>query len=122
MISAMFLTKLLLQSWQKGEQEFAYWLADYDLAANNGGWQWSSSTGTDAVPYFRIFSPWSQTERFDPDGEYIKRYIPQLGGLSGQDLSCAVKLTKASQTKYPKIIKDYHQARQECLEAFKNHD
>jgi deoxyribodipyrimidine photo-lyase len=122
MICAMFLTKLLLQSWQKGEQEFAYWLADYDLAANNGGWQWSSSTGTDAVPYFRIFSPWSQTERFDPDGEYIKRYIPELESLSGLHLSSAEKLGKFSQKGYPKMIKDYHQARQECLDAFKKHE
>lgn len=119
MICGMFLTKILLQSWQQGEQEFSHWLTDYDFAANNGGWQWVASTGTDAVPYFRIFSPWSQTERFDPDGDYIKKYIPELRSLSGAQLACPDKLKQFAPKTYPKMIIDYKAARQRTLSAFK---
>jgi deoxyribodipyrimidine photo-lyase len=78
MIVAMFLTKDLLVSWQWGERYFMKKLIDADLASNNGGWQWSASTGTDAQPYFRIFNPIAQAERFDPEGEYIHRYVPEV--------------------------------------------
>lgn len=81
MIVASFLTKDLLINWQEGELHFMRWLTDGDIAQNNGGWQWSASTGTDAQPYYRIFNPYLQSKRFDPDGEYIKRYVPELKTL-----------------------------------------
>jgi deoxyribodipyrimidine photo-lyase len=77
MITAMFLTKDLLVSWQWGERYFMQKLIDADLANNNGGWQWSAGTGTDAQPWFRIFNPISQAVKFDPGGEYIRRYVPE---------------------------------------------
>ncbi len=78
MVVAMFLTKDLLISWQWGERYFMRKLIDADLAANNGGWQWSAGTGTDAQPWFRIFNPSSQAEKFDPEGRYIRRYVPEV--------------------------------------------
>jgi deoxyribodipyrimidine photo-lyase len=102
MITASFLTKFLLVDWRWGEAYFAQKLLDYDLAANNGSWQWAAGTGTDAQPYFRIFNPDSQTEKFDPDQEYIKRWIPEL-----------------ETNKYPKPIVDYKFARQRALDTYK---
>lgn len=82
MVVAMFLTKNLLIDWREGERFFMRHLIDGDLAANNGGWQWSSSTGTDAAPYFRIFSPLSQSEKFDSEGVFIKHWLPELAALN----------------------------------------
>jgi len=81
MITASFLMKDLGIDWQWGERYFARQLLDYDLAANNGGWQWAASSGCDAQPYFRIFNPVSQSEKFDADGKFIKRYLPELSKL-----------------------------------------
>jgi len=81
MVVASFLTKDLGLDWRRGEAYFALHLNDFDLAANNGGWQWAASSGCDAQPYFRIFNPVSQSERFDPDGRFIRRYLPQLAAL-----------------------------------------
>lgn len=78
MIVASFLCKTLLLDWRLGEKYFAYKLLDFDLAANNGGWQWSASTGVDAQPYFRIFNPYSQSEKFDSEGEFIRTWCPEL--------------------------------------------
>jgi deoxyribodipyrimidine photo-lyase len=78
MIAASFLVKDLLLDWRLGERWFLEKLVDGDPASNNGGWQWSASTGTDAQPYFRIFSPISQGERYDPDGAYVRKYVPEL--------------------------------------------
>ncbi|MBN7811479.1 deoxyribodipyrimidine photo-lyase [Algoriphagus sp. H41] len=103
MITASFLTKFLLIDWRWGEAYFAQKLLDYDLAANNGSWQWAAGTGTDAQPYFRIFNPESQTKKFDPDLAYIKRWIPELGT-----------------NKYPKPMVDYKFARQRALDTYKN--
>jgi deoxyribodipyrimidine photo-lyase len=77
MITAMFLSKNLLINWQEGEKYFMENLVDGDIASNNGGWQWSASTGTDAAPYFRIMNPETQSLRFDPKGDYIKFWIPE---------------------------------------------
>lgn len=79
MIVASFLTKHLLIHWSKGERYFSEKLLDYDLAANNGNWQWAAGSGCDAAPYFRIFNPYTQTERFDPEYEYIKKWVPEFG-------------------------------------------
>ena len=79
MIAASFLTKHLLMHWSLGEKYFAEKLLDYDLAANNGNWQWAAGTGCDAAPYFRIFNPELQMKRFDPDGEYVKKWVPEWG-------------------------------------------
>src|SRR5690554_245862 len=84
MDSAMFLTKNLFIDWRRGEEFFMQHLIDGDFAANNGGWQWSASTGTDAAPYFRVFSPIRQSQRFDPQGEFIRRYVTELAGLDNQ--------------------------------------
>ena len=80
MITAMFLTKNLLVDWRAGERFFANHLVDYDFASNNGGWQWAASTGTDAAPYFRIFNPQRQAETWDPDQQYIQRWLPRKPG------------------------------------------
>ena len=84
MIVASFLTKDQLIDYRRGERFFEQHLADGDLAANNGGWQWSASTGTDAAPYFRIFNPVTQSERFDPDGTFIRQMLPELAGITGR--------------------------------------
>jgi deoxyribodipyrimidine photo-lyase len=84
MVTAMFLTKNLFIDWRWGEQWFMQHLVDGDFAANNGGWQWSASTGTDAAPYFRVFNPVRQGERFDPEGDFIRRYVPELAQLEGK--------------------------------------
>jgi deoxyribodipyrimidine photo-lyase len=84
MIVASFLTKDLLIDWRWGERHFMQYLVDADLANNNGGWQWSASTGTDAAPYFRIFNPFTQGQRFDPDGSYVRRFVPELAKLTDE--------------------------------------
>jgi deoxyribodipyrimidine photo-lyase len=86
MIVASFLTKHLLIDWRLGEKFFMQHLIDGDLASNNGGWQWAASTGCDAQPYFRIFNPIRQSERFDPNGDFIRKYIPELKQVKGKDI------------------------------------
>jgi deoxyribodipyrimidine photo-lyase len=86
MITASFLVKDLHLDWRLGEQWFARRLVDYDPAVNNGNWQWAASTGADAQPWFRIFNPWRQAARFDPEARYIKRWLPELAGLDAADL------------------------------------
>jgi deoxyribodipyrimidine photo-lyase len=81
MVVASFLTKDLGLDWRWGERWFAEQLNDFDLAANNGGWQWAASSGCDAQPWFRIFNPVTQSEKFDPQGRFIRRYLPQLAAL-----------------------------------------
>lgn len=102
MIVASFLTKHLLIDWRWGEAYFAAKLLDYELASNNGGWQWAAGTGTDAQPYFRVFNPESQTEKFDKDLKYIKEWVPEFGT-----------------DKYPKPIVDHKFARQRALDTYK---
>jgi deoxyribodipyrimidine photo-lyase len=81
MVSASFLVKDLGIDWRRGEAYFALHLNDYDLASNNGGWQWAASTGCDAQPYFRIFNPVMQSQRYDAEGKFIRRYVPELAPL-----------------------------------------
>lgn len=119
MISAMFLTKHLLIDWRKGEAFFNQWLLDADLASNNGGWQWSASTGADGVPYFRIFNPTTQSQRFDADGEFIARYIPQLAGLPAAARHQPDSLQR-KRCGYEAPIVEHKFARQRALDAFKH--
>jgi deoxyribodipyrimidine photo-lyase len=95
---------------------------DGDLASNNGGWQWSASTGTDAVPYFRIFNPWSQSKKFDPDGEFVRRWVPELGGLDRQVLHDPALLARERRAglPYPEPVCDHAAARRSAVAAFKN--
>lgn len=95
MITAMFLSKHLLLDWRLGERYFMQRLIDGDLASNNGGWQWSASTGTDAAPYFRIFNPFAQSARFDPDGEYICTWVPELRAVPRAALHDPRRLAEA---------------------------
>ncbi len=117
MITASFLTKLLLIDWRRGEQFFMQHLLDGEFAANNGGWQWSASTGVDAAPYFRVFNPTRQSERFDPDGEFIRRFVPELKKLSGKQIHNPSDLLR-TETGYPMPIIDYKPARQTAIDAF----
>ena len=122
MVTAMFLTKNLLIDWRLGERYFMQRLIDGDLAANNGGWQWSASTGTDSVPYFRIFNPFSQSKRFDVDGKFIKAMCPELEPVPAKALHDLKKLSaaiEAYQVDYPGYIVDYSEGRQRALAAFK---
>lgn len=102
MIVASFLSKHLLIDWRWGEAYFAKKLLDFELASNNGGWQWAAGTGTDAQPYFRVFNPDSQTEKFDKDLKYIRKWVPELGTNS-----------------YPKPIVDHKFARNRAIETYK---
>jgi len=102
MIVASFLTKHLLIDWRWGEAYFAQKLIDFELASNNGGWQWAASSGVDAAPYFRVFNPYLQTERFDPELKYIRRWIPEYGSPD-----------------YPKPIVEHKMARQRAIETYK---
>jgi deoxyribodipyrimidine photo-lyase len=86
MIVASFLVKDLLIDWRWGEAWFMENLLDGDIAANNGGWQWTAGTGTDAAPYFRIFNPVLQSLKFDPNGDYIRKWVPELRGLSAEEI------------------------------------
>ena len=83
MITASFLVKDLHLPWQRGAAWFLDHLVDGDLASNNHGWQWVAGSGTDAAPYFRVFNPVSQGQRFDPDGDYVRRWVPELRGIAG---------------------------------------
>jgi deoxyribodipyrimidine photo-lyase len=102
MIVASFLVKHLLIDWRWGEAYFARKLLDFDLAANNGGWQWAASSGCDAAPYFRVFNPALQTEKFDPENKYIRQWVPEYG-------------TSA----YPTPIVEHTFARQRVLATYK---
>ncbi|UXR63362.1 DNA photolyase family protein [Bdellovibrio bacteriovorus] len=101
MVAASFLCKHLLIHWKEGERYFAKKLLDYDLAANNGNWQWAAGSGCDAAPYFRIFNPATQLDKFDPTREYVKKWVPEL-----------------ETDQYPEPMVDHHEARGRCLQAF----
>jgi len=121
MIVAMFLSKNLLIDWRKGERHFMRHLIDGDLAANNGGWQWSASTGTDAVPYFRIFNPVTQSQRFDPQGRFIRHWLPELQRLDEKAIHLPlISADLFARQSYYRPIVDLDSSRQRALEAFKN--
>ena len=103
MIVASFLTKHLLIDWRWGEAYFARKLIDYELASNNGGWQWAAGSGVDAAPYFRVFNPYLQTEKFDKQGRYIAQWVPEV-----------------NTSDYPKPIVEHKLARERALDTYKN--
>lgn len=119
MIVASFLTKDLHISWRKGEWYFATKLLDYDPCVNNGSWQWAASTGCDAQPYFRIFNPWLQQKKFDPQAEFIKEWIPELKDVLVDDIHGWETKHKLYEGSYPKPIVDHKQASSEAKALFK---
>ncbi len=125
MITASFLTKDLLCDWRKGERWFMNHLVDGDPASNNGGWQWAASTGTDAQPYFRIFNPVLQGKRFDPDGAYVRRWVPELDGVPTRRIHEPWTMTPAERGKagsgiktYPERICDHAERRKRALALY----
>jgi deoxyribodipyrimidine photo-lyase len=126
MIVASFLTKDLQIDWRQGERFFARHLLDYDLAANNGGWQWAASTGCDAQPWFRIFNPVTQSQRFDPGGTFIRRYLPELARVPDKFVHAPWTMNAAQQAHcgvrigvdYPAPIVDHALAREQTLARF----
>lgn len=121
MIVAMFLTKDLHYDWRHGESWFMKHLVDGEIASNNGGWQWSAGTGADAAPYFRIQNPWSQTVRFDPQGIYIKQWVPELAAVHPSLFHQAPKSGRPIAADYPLPIVDHNTERNKTLAMFKAH-
>ena len=126
MVAASFLVKDLLVDWRLGEKYFAHTLIDFDLASNNGGWQWAASTGCDAQPYFRIFNPVTQSQKFDADGQFIRRYVPELARLDARSIHAPWLLPLEQQKDsgvvigrdYPAPIVDHAAARVAALELY----
>ena len=118
MIVAMFLAKDLFIDWRWGERHFMRHLVDGDFASNNGGWQWSASTGTDAASYFRILNPFKQSRRYDTNGDYIRRFVPELRDASADELHVPHK-HDALKKDYPQPIVDHEIVRRSAIEAFR---
>ena len=122
MIVASFLAKDLLIDWRMGEKWFMEHLIDGDFASNNGGWGFSASCGVDPQPYFRIFNPLLQSEKFDMDGKYISNWVPELAGVKGSAIHDPYGRGAeaiAKKNGYPKPMVDHKQARDRCLERYK---
>jgi len=126
MVVASFLTKDLGLDWRQGEAWFAEKLLDFDLAANNGGWQWAASTGCDAQPWFRIFNPITQSEKFDAEGLFIRRYVPELSNVPQKFIHAPWRMGTAEQAAcdvhigqdYPVPVIDHAVARARTLARF----
>ncbi len=126
MIAASFLVKDLLIDWRVGEAHFMRHLVDGDVASNNGGWQWAASTGTDAQPYFRIFNPVTQGRRFDPDGDYIRRWVPELADVPAEHIHAPWEMAPERAAAagfelgrtYPAPIVDHAEARIRALATY----
>jgi deoxyribodipyrimidine photo-lyase len=119
MVVAMFFTKNMLHDWRLGEEFFMQNLIDGDFSSNNGGWQWSSSTGTDAAPYFRIFNPLTQSRNFDGEGLFIKKYLKELKDVDKKEIHDPQLETRHS-CNYPNQILDLKESRLRAIEAFNN--
>ena len=122
MISASFLAKHLLLDWRMGERYFMEHLIDGDFASNNGGWGFSASTGVDPQPYFRIFNPLLQSEKFDPEGEYIRKWVPELKGVEGNAIHAPYERKageEAEREGYPRPIVVHKESRERCLGRYK---
>jgi deoxyribodipyrimidine photo-lyase len=121
LIVASFLVKTLLIDWREGEEYFAQTLTDYDVANNNGNWQWVSGGGADSQPYFRVFNPWRQAEEYDPKCEYIKKWVPELKDIPTKDiLNWDTKYVEYKDIKYPKPIVNYEEQRDKVLKMYSN--
>ncbi|MDY6780705.1 MAG: deoxyribodipyrimidine photo-lyase [Halobacteria archaeon] len=122
MVVASFLTKDLMIDWREGYDWFRRKLVDHDTANDNGGWQWAASTGTDAQPYFRVFNPMTQGERYDPEAEYIKEYVPELSDVAPSDIHSWNEIgdeeRKGLSPEYPAPIVDHPERREMALEMF----
>ncbi|MCB1062806.1 MAG: deoxyribodipyrimidine photo-lyase [Verrucomicrobiae bacterium] len=121
MITAMFLTKDLHLDWRLGESHFMRHLIDGEIANNNGGWQWSAGTGADAAPYFRIQNPWTQTGRYDSNGDYIKRWVPELAKTDPKRFQAPPEPLDPLADDYPLPMVDHRTERDRTLEIFKVH-
>lgn len=120
LITASFLIKTLLIDWQEGEKYFAQQLSDYDPASNNGNWQWVASTGADSQPYFRIFNPWSQSEKYDKNAIYIKKWVPELVDVPAKDIHKWNKsYEKYENVNYVKPIVNYEDQRKKVMAMYK---
>jgi deoxyribodipyrimidine photo-lyase len=124
MITASFLAKHLLLDWRLGEQYFLTHLIDGDFSSNNGGWGFSASTGVDPQPYFRIFNPWIQSEKFDEEGEFIKLWVPELEEVEGPAIhnpyATGGKAAQTAKAKgYPEPVVEHKFARERCLARYK---
>jgi deoxyribodipyrimidine photo-lyase len=119
LIVSSFLVKTLLISWEEGEKYFAQKLVDYDPASNNGNWQWTAGSGADSQPYFRIFNPWEQGKNYDPNCEYIKKWIPELKDVPVKDvLNWEDTYSEYKDIKYPKPIVDYKKQKELALKMY----
>lgn len=118
MVTASFLVKDLLIDWRRGARWFLRHLTDADIANNNLGWQWAAGTGTDAAPFFRIFNPVLQGQRFDPNGAYVRRYVPELGNMEGSNTHQPWNHPNGYALGYPQRMLDHKLARSEALAAY----
>ncbi|MCQ6963041.1 deoxyribodipyrimidine photolyase [Methanolobus chelungpuianus] len=118
MITASFLVKDLHMDWYLGERYFASMLVDYDPCVNNGNWQWSASTGADSQPYFRVFNPWLQQRKYDPECEYIRQWIPELREMSAADIHGLERSKPPASSGYPSAIVDHKKERDRTLAIF----
>jgi deoxyribodipyrimidine photo-lyase len=118
MIAASFLVKDLHIEWQRGAREFMHWLRDGDLASNNHGWQWVAGSGTDPAPYFRVFNPVTQGGKFDPDGHYVRRYVPELRDVPGGDVHEPWRLPGGVPDGYSERIVDHAEERKVALARY----
>ena len=118
MITASFLVKDLHVDWTRGARFFLQHLVDGDLSSNNHGWQWVAGTGTDAAPYFRIFNPTTQGQKFDPDGEYVRRWVPELAALAGPAVHEPWAAPDGPPPGYPAPIVDHAAEREESLARY----
>jgi deoxyribodipyrimidine photo-lyase len=120
MVVASFLVKDLHVEWRHGARHFMRWLVDGDLASNQHNWQWVAGCGTDAAPYFRIFNPITQGTKFDPDGAYVRRWVPELRGVQGQHVHRPWKDPDGLPDGYPAPIVDHAEERREALARYED--
>lgn len=122
LITSCFLVKTLLLDWREGEKYYANKLIDYDVASNNGNWQWISGTGVDTMPYFRTFNPWTQSKNYDTNAEYIKKWIPELNDVEPKDIhNWNTTHNKYKTIQYPKPIVDFSEQRIKSLELYRKY-
>jgi deoxyribodipyrimidine photo-lyase len=118
MIVASFLVKDLHVEWQHGARHFMRWLVDGDLASNMHGWQWVAGSGTDPAPYFRVFNPVTQGEKLDPEGRYVRRWVPELTSLDDRHVHQPWRSPGGVPAGYPEPIVDHARERREALARF----